>query len=489
MPFKVCLVLSGSTLKENLVIWAKFSPWSDMAELRADRLDRDQWDLLSRFKGDFPKETIITLRRPEDGGGWDGPESERVEFFKMRLQENWAFWDIEEDHPLSPELEDDYRRTGGVIVRSFHDFQGVPDNWSSRVARIMEAGDIAKAAMMVRGSKDLEEIFRKSKELPPGKRVILGMGDFGTPTRILGTVLGSLWTYASPPLSIAAPGQLDPATLKERYRVHLWKPSDPIYGIVGNPLVQSRSPEIHNLGLNRLGLPGVYLPFLSDNWETFSSLARLLGINGLSVTIPFKEKAAALADYKSDGVQACGSCNTLKFQEGSWMGSNTDVPGFLEPLLRKLDLKSLKGKTASVIGTGGAARAVLYALKNAGAEVLVLGRTPEKARIIAETFDCDWAELKPESTIQVFKHNEIIVQAGSAGMGDQEGVDPLKWYNYNGSETVYDLVYKPRVTAFLKHAESSGCKVIYGWEMFAEQAKLQFLTFTGQTYPEPFPLA
>jgi len=156
------------------------------------------------------------------------------------------------------------------------------------------------------------------------------------------------------------------------------------------------------------------------------------------------------------------------------------VEGFLNPLLRRLG-EIRPGLGATVIGAGGAARAVVCALARSGVRPLILNRSVQRARGLAEDFGCRGGGLDQVELIQ--GHNELIVQTTSVGMEPAVEGDPLPDYRFNGSELVYDLVYKPQLTVFLKRAEAAGCTVIPGREMLDRQAEIQFKLFTGQDYP------
>jgi len=140
----------------------------------------------------------------------------------------------------------------------------------------------------------------------------------------------------------------------------------PVFGVIGNPFMHSLSPVIHNRGMAALGIPGVYLPFAVDDLPAFMGAADLLGIHGLSVTVPHKESVIRYLATRDPAVERFGACNTLVRTEGGWHGTNTDAEGFLAPLRPALAGRALAGVKSCVIGAGGAARAVVAALEYAG---------------------------------------------------------------------------------------------------------------------------
>jgi 3-dehydroquinate dehydratase/shikimate dehydrogenase len=138
-----------------------------------------------------------------------------------------------------------------------------------------------------------------------------------------------------------------------------------------------------------------------------------------------------------------------------------------------------------VIGAGGASRAVVAALVAAGADVLVLNRSPERARGLAERFGARWTGLDAAGLAALAGHADLIVQATSAGMGEGGG-DPVASYRFTGREIAYELVYVPRETPFLARARAAGCTIIPGIRMLFAQARSQFELFTGRSLPADF---
>ncbi len=335
----------------------------------------------------------------------------------------------------------------------------------------------------VRGSADLARLADAAARTRDVPKVLLGTGDAGLAARILAARLGSAICPVSPSGS-AGPGDPDPETLRDRYRFTSIGADTPVYGVIGYPVMHSLSPVIHNRALTALGIPGVYLPFPVDDLAAFMTAADLLGVTGLSVTVPHKEAVLPFLVVRDAAVDRLGACNTLDrggAREG-WRGSNTDAEGFLAPLGAVLAGRSLAGMKAGVIGAGGAARAVVGALVAEGAAVLVLNRTPERARETAARFGARWAGLDEAGLAALATHADLIVQASSAGMGEG-GDDPLPGYRFTGREIFYELVYTPRETPMLARARAAGCVVIPGIRMLLAQARGQFRRFTGHEIP------
>jgi 3-dehydroquinate dehydratase / shikimate dehydrogenase len=481
----ICLSLTASGLDENLRLIESCRGHIDMCELRADFLD--EWDVprLRSFPGEAGVPVILTLRRREDGGNWRGSEADRAERLREVLSAAYGWIDLESGSDTA-DIAAQARSLGVAIIRSLHDFKGVPDDLAERVKRLAEApGEIPKYAVMPSSTADLRRVVQALK-LTRGPRIILGMGDWGFATRILARRLGSMLSFVSAPgACAAAPGHLDPETLSVLYRYPSLGENTRIFGVIGNPVMHSRSPQIHNPAYSRQGLDAVYLPFRVDDLTEWFALCDDFPVEGFSVTVPHKEEVLRFLDIRDTAVDAIGACNTVFRSAAGWSGANTDVAGFLKPLEELYGPSGLSGLKATVIGAGGAARAVVYALRLAGADVLVLNRTPSKAEILAERFDCASGGLVPGDYAVMKGYDDLIVQTTPAGMHPKIDLNPLSAYPWKGSEVAYDLIYLPEQTRFLAAAAAAGCRTLNGAAMLEEQGKLQYRLFTGKEYPGP----
>jgi 3-dehydroquinate dehydratase/shikimate dehydrogenase len=481
----ICLVLASPTLAEDLRLADELRARIDLVELRADHLRDSEAAAASSFPARVGVPCILTVRRRSDGGRFSGAERDRVALLRKLAGAGFTYVDLEEDL-RAPELDAAVRKAGAKVVRSLHDFTGVPAGLSRRIATLARGpGEIAKVAVTPRTCEELAGLLEACSAAGAQPRVILGMGEVGFPTLVLASKLGSAWCYASPTAEAVARGQVAPPTLEEVYRFRSIGPETRVFGVIGNPVMHSRSPLIHNRGFAALGMDAVYLPFHVPDLDEFWKVADILGIRGLSVTVPHKT-AVLRFDVEGDAdVRAAGACNTLVRAAGSgpWTGANTDMEGFLAPLRDVFRGSIPPGLRATVIGAGGAARSVVAALTSAGARVLVCNRTVDNARRLADTFGADFAGLSADGMTSAGTAADLIVQTTSAGMAPQEAVDPAPWLRFSGREIVYELVYSPARTPIVERARAAGCRVIPGWKMLLAQARRQFLLFTGAEYP------
>lgn len=246
-----------------------------------------------------------------------------------------------------------------------------------------------------------------------------------------------------------------------------------LYGIIGNPVRHSLSPIIHNGAFRRMGLNAVYLAFEVKDLEEAIDGIRGLEIRGVSVTIPFKTEVISLLD-KVEGVAGqIEAVNTIINKGGKLIGYNTDWHGALEALEEKVDLK---GKRVVLIGAGGAARAIGFALKMRDCEIIISNRTSDQAAGLSKELMCDH---QPLSSIGGLKA-DVIINATSVGMHPYDEESPLPKKVLNKGMTVMDIVYRPLQTKLLREAEEAGCLTINGLEMLSRQGAAQLEIWTGQ---------
>ncbi len=480
----ICLSVAEKTLSEAVKTINENKKYIDCAELRADFLVPQELVKANKFPKMAGIPVIFTLRKSADGGQFVGTETDRISFIRKALPGRYSYIDLEEGI-VAPGLDAEAETAGSRIIRSFHDFNGVPSDLAQRIRALPRSSrEIPKAAVMPVSTSDLMRLILAVREMPQSDKIVLGMGAVGFPTRVLATILGSFLSYVSANGRLAAPGHVDPETMNTLYGFRSISESTSVCGIIGSPLAGSRSPLIHNRGFRMLGIDAVYLPFPTDNLGDFFEIARLIRMKGVSVTIPYKEEVIRFAREVDRSVREAGACNTLVCRNGEFFGYNTDIDGFLAPLLGRFSGKLPAGTRATVVGAGGAGKACVYGLAREGAKVLIVNRTEEKARELAARYGCEWSGLGEGCDRKIAAYSDVIVQTTSAGMEPNEGEDPLSFYKFKGTEVVFDIVYKPPVTAFLSRAQKAGCRVIMGKEMLRDQAYIQFKHFTGREFPQ-----
>jgi 3-dehydroquinate dehydratase/shikimate dehydrogenase len=296
---------------------------------------------------------------------------------------------------------------------------------------------------------------------------LVAMGEAGVASRILASRFRSCWTYAG---DGAAPGQLSLARLRDEFSFRRVTERTAVYGVVGRPVTHSVSPAMHNAAFKAADIDAVYVPFAAADFDDFLQCAHALGVSGASVTAPFKVEAFERAD-ESDAIgRRIQSVNTLRRSGDGWLGLNTDVAGFLEPLQARM---SVRGARVTILGAGGAARAAAEALGSAGAHVSIAARRHDRAQEIAALVGCKVSGWPP-----VAHSWDILVNATPVGTAPAVDATPFPVGAFTG-ELVYDLVYNPPETLLLRTARAAGCRTLGGLDMLVAQAQRQFEWWTG----------
>lgn len=495
MKTKICLVLTASTLKEDLALVELYRQWIDIVELRVDCLAPDE---RLRFR-DFPEAAdipcILTIRRQSDGGQFREGEGSRIALLARGLafadtdhRKNFSYIDLEEDLDV-PSIEEAARAFGTRIIRSVHNMTGPEADIRSRVQRLRRTKDeIAKIAFMPRNLSDVTRLFHEAKSCTGDEYILIAMGPYGFPTRVLAPILGSHITYVTSEENVRLAqnnlGQLDPVTINEVYHINSITEKTKIFGVTGNPLTATSSPLIHNTGYIRQKIDAIYLPIKAETIEEAMEFAEETGITGLSVTFPFKETVLPNLDEISSQTGEIGACNTIVKKDGRWFGCNSDAPGFSRALLEFLRRKDLRYLRVSIIGAGGAAKAIAHAVKELGGKACIFNRTTDKARELAMQYNFKWATLDAGSRMLMETYSDVIIQTTNVGMSPDADADPIDFYSFSGHEAVYDVVYHPEKTRMLKRAMKAGCRTCNGYTMLKYQAYLQYKLFTGVDYDE-----
>ena len=276
--------------------------------------------------------------------------------------------------------------------------------------------------------------------------------------------------------------------------VHLLTGKAKLAAVLGDPVGHSRSPRLHGYWLAKNNIDGAYVPLHVHEGHLGSALSSLaeLGFAGCNLTIPHKEAALGLMDSVDEAAQVIGAVNTVIFTDGRMLGRNTDAEGFVEGLRASL---AIQGKTldtylahAVVLGAGGAARAVIYALLKAGVqEITLLNRSRHRADALVKDFTAI-AGVTPMHVLPwdaletVLPRASLLVNATSLGMHNQPPLD-VAMHALPIHCLVTDIVYTPLETPLLAAARAHGCTVVDGLHMLIHQARAGFAAWFG-VWPE-----
>jgi 3-dehydroquinate dehydratase/shikimate dehydrogenase len=296
-------------------------------------------------------------------------------------------------------------------------------------------------------------------------------------SRVLAVRAGSQFTFASAnPGEETGPGQITARTLRETYRIDQVDAATRVYGVAGDPVAHSLSPIMLNTAFRRENVNAVYLALHAKTLDDLMKCLHDIPINGLSVTMPFKEGILKHLDKTDPLTTKIGACNTVvRAQDGKLYGFNTDVGGIVRPLEMRL---RLQGAKILVLGAGGSARAAVFGLKERGADVYILNRRPAPAQTLAKQ-----ARAKAINKTMLKKMEfDVIVNATPVGMEGNRDPLPIPEQDFK-AKIFFEMVYNPAETRMIKLARAKGMAVIPGSEMFVNQGARQFEIWSGKPAP------
>ncbi|NHM30394.1 shikimate dehydrogenase [Neobacillus terrae] len=255
-----------------------------------------------------------------------------------------------------------------------------------------------------------------------------------------------------------------------------------LYAVLGDPISQSMSPQMHNDLFAFYGVDAAYHAFQVKTEELSDAIKGLkaIGASGFNVTIPHKSAIIPLLDAVDPLALEIGAVNTVVNQDGRLIGFNTDGPGFLTGI--QSEMPDIFGKRILLIGAGGAARAIYFTLAKAGAaRVDIYNRTQERAKALIDS--SPYSHLSNAVSLQQVQEElpiyDLIVQTTSVGMYPRENEKPLTLENLSETSVVTDIIYNPLETQFLAAAKKKGARIQNGVEMFIYQGAIAFEKWTG----------
>lgn len=260
-----------------------------------------------------------------------------------------------------------------------------------------------------------------------------------------------------------------------------------MYGVFGDPIRHSRSPLMLNRAFQESGLNAAYAAFhvKPDGLKAAVQGIRALGFRGVNVTIPHKVDIMNYIDEIDEGAKIIGAVNTVVNEDGKLIGYNTDGIGYVRSLKEETGFE-LPGRKVLMLGAGGAARGVAYALAKEGAESIVIAnRTKSKADELARAIEPYTAAsgIDLEQIKDFAGEVDLIVNTTSAGMHPHIDELPMSTESIRSGQLISDLIYNPRITRFLREAEAGGARIHGGLGMFIYQGAYAFEYWTGVQAP------
>jgi len=262
-----------------------------------------------------------------------------------------------------------------------------------------------------------------------------------------------------------------------------------VCGVIGDPIEHTLSPAIHNAAFNHLNLDFVFLAFRvkAADLENAIQGMRGLGIHGLNVTMPHKSTVISFLDEVDPTVKFLGSANTILNNEGRLSGFNTDGVGALKAL--RENGVELSEKKVLLLGAGGAAKAIAFSLAEEVGGLVVLNRTPGKAKELAAVLGQRFGKkvvggpLSSDTIQKNLRDSDILINATKVGMHPHESQTMVEPQWLRSDLTVMDIVYNPIETRLAKDAKAVGAKVINGVEMLIYQGAVSFELWTSRSAP------
>ena len=478
----ICVSIGRTRHKHIIAEHARLAELgAKLVEMRIDYIGR-AIDF-GRLLKNRPTPVVVTCRRKADGGRWDKSEDERQKVLRTAIVSGAEYVDLEDDIAASIPR---YGKTKRIV--SMHDFEKTPANLEEIAARLASLdADIVKIATMANSFADTIRMLRlvEKAKVPT---IGICMGESGVLTRILACRYGSPFTFATASANRkVAPGQLTFEQMKELYRVEEITDKTKLFAVIADPVGHSLSPVIHNAAFAHDGLPyrylalqvpkddlGIFVQWCKQN-ETFG---------GLSVTIPHKEPIVKLLNQAESSVSSIGAVNTVIFDRGEALGYNTDYRAAMDCVEQAMAKKwgpeeKLQGRSALVLGAGGVARAIAHGLRQRGVLVSIASRSVERSENLAK--EVGGRALPWERRYDV--RAGLIINGTPIGMHPNIDDSPYDRKYLDDRQIVFDTVYNPEQTLFLKHAREVGCTAISGVAMFLRQAAYQYKLFTGNNAP------
>jgi 3-dehydroquinate dehydratase/shikimate dehydrogenase len=462
----ICVAIKGPTFAEAHAQIMQAIPHADLIELRLDYFDEVDLVALGQLKQKFSIPMIFALKGIIQGGQYKGIESERLKLICRLAELKPEYMDLEShlDIQFLQQLNQNHPSIKFII--SFHDFSKTPDDLTAVFDRMQKPIDcIYKIAVRANSGLDVLKFIDWEKKI--GTPIIgISMGTFGQISRILQPIVGGYFTYACLDEDLkTAPGQITAGNLLDCYHFRRLNSHSKIFGLIGDPIEQSLSHQSHNYSMRESQINAVYVKMQvkPSQLQDFLQYAKKLPFSGLSVTMPLKESVIPFLDFVDPEVQRIGACNTLVFEDEKIYGFNTDGFGALNAIEKYVLVKE---KRIVIIGAGGAAKAIIYEACRRGAHVTVVNRDAKKAELVAAHFGCNGKAL--DRMEECYRDGyDIIINCTPIEMPiDEQYILP--------GTLVMDIRTRPKESLFLKHAFNKGCKVVFGYEMFIEQAIGQF---------------
>ncbi|KAM3752850.1 hypothetical protein ACB098_03G049200 [Castanea mollissima] len=496
---QICAPVMAETVDQMLLLMRKAKELgADLVEVRIDFLKnfspRQDLEILIKQS---PLPTLITYRPIWEGGQYDGDESQRQNALRLAVELGADYVDVELKvaHDFYNAIQGKKPEKVKIIVSS-HNYQNTPsvEEIGDLVAKILSTGaDIVKVATTALDIIDSARVFQVlvHSQVP---MIGIVMGEKGFISRILSAKFGGFLTFGSIEAGVvSAPGQPSVTDLLDLYNFRQIGPDTKVHGVIGNPIGHSKSPHLYNGAFKSVNFNGIYLPLLVDNVANFLNTYSSPDFVGYSYTIPHKEAGFNCCDEIDPIAKEIGAISCMiRRPDGKLKGYNVDYLGAIAAIEEGLRASNgasngsgspLAGKLFVVMGAGGAGKALAFGGKEKGARVVVANRSYDKAKQLASKVGGEAISL---AELENFHPEEGMILANTTSVGMKPKIEntPLPKHALKHYSLVFDAIYTPKLTRLLREADESGATIVYGTEMFINQAFVQFEKFTGLPAPK-----
>lgn len=470
----LCATIKGPSFEEAAQQILSLPLKVDLLEFRLDCFEQVNESMLERLRSIRALPVIFTLRDPKQGSDYKGSEQDRLETLARYAKLNPEYIDLEHTCPI------DFIKTLSAehpqikIICSYHNFNETPSDLNALYATLKKTpAHLYKIAVFCKTPQDALRLmlFMQTAEKP---LCAMGMGEHGEVTRILGPIYGSSITYASVSDALkAVQGQITAKALVDTYHFPTLTPETSVYGLIGDPISKSIGQITHNAYFANMHIPAVYvkLAVTPEQIEEVLQLTQKLRFRGLSVTMPLKEALLPHVEFIDPYTVSIGAANTLVYKDNGIHAYNTDGIGALNAIEK---ITTVKDKKIVILGAGGAAKAIIVEALHRGGHVTVVNRTLSRAAALAEKFPIEARALSDLKEI-VQEGYDILINCTPDEM-------PIEPKLILPRTVVMDIKTIPRVTELLAIAMEKGCEIVYGYQMYIEQALEQYALW----FPEIF---
>jgi 3-dehydroquinate dehydratase/shikimate dehydrogenase len=478
---RVCVAVTGQDPSEMVEKAETLIRDNTFLEFRLDYLAHPALALpkIKKFMEYHPHVTAIaTCRRVASDGKFRGSIASQLDILSKSSAAGCQLVDVELQSAVrcNPEQLQKLRSKSALIL-SHHDFRGTKNLDKTLEKMVSIPADFYKIVSTATTLSDNVAIMKFLEE-NSNKHSLIGlcMGEQGIISRVLGVRAGSMFTFAAVSKDErTAPGQATAQELRSTYRIEQIDAATRVYGVAGDPVAHSLSPAIMNAALHRENVNGVYVALHAKTLKDLLTCVREIPIHGLSINMPYKQAILSHLDNTDSQTTKIGACNTVvRAHDGKLYGFNTDAVGVVRPLEQRITLEKAK---ILVLGAGGAARAAVFGLKERGAEVYILNRSAIAAQKLARQARARTIK-RPDLKKVDF---DVIINATPVGMNNTRET-PLNAEEIK-ARYLFEMIYDPPETQFVKLAMERGVEVIPGTEMFVHQAARQFEIWTGKPAP------